>query len=206
MSSTPPADHDVTQLLEEWAAGAPGALDRLAPLVYPHLQQMAGSYFRRERQGHTWQPTVLVNELFLKLFSRRSPNFENRQHFYNACAKLMRLALIDHARASTAEKRGSGQDFVPLHEEMAWFNAAGAEMLDFDQALRELEALDAQQARIFETRIFLGATAEETAELLNVSKATVDRKMRTARAWLFQRLSPAGAYDTNSPPAAPSSL
>jgi RNA polymerase sigma factor (TIGR02999 family) len=170
---------------------------------------MAGSYFRRERAGHTWQPTILVNELFLKLFTRRSPNFENRQHFYNACAKLMRLALIDHARASTAEKRGNRNDFVPLHDELAWFNAAGPQMLDFDQALNELEALDPQQARIFETRILLGATAEETAEILHISKATVDRKMRTARAWLYQRLSShsqeknSDSADTNSSSSAP---
>ncbi len=192
--------HEITVLLDEWASGDSAALDRLAPLVYPQLQSLASSYFRRERAGHTWQPTILVNELFLKLFVRRHANFENRQHFYNACAKIMRRVLIDHARAARASKRGAGLDYVPLHEEMAWLNARGPEMLDFDRALGELEQLDPQQAQIFEMRVLLGAGAEETAALMGLSKATIDRKMRLARAWLYQRLSSGDSSDVANPP------
>jgi RNA polymerase sigma factor (TIGR02999 family) len=199
----PDAGHEITVLLEQWAGGDLGALDRLAPLVYPQLQSLANSYFRRERAGHTWEPTVLVNELFLKLFARRNAGFVNRQHFYNACAKIMRQVLIDHAREVRADKRGAGMEFLPLHDEMAWLNAAGPQMIDFDRALGELEALDAQQVQIFEMRVLLGAGAEETAKMIGVSKATVDRKMRMARAWLHQRLAgrpPGDSVGAGNPP------
>ncbi|HBY59292.1 MAG TPA: RNA polymerase subunit sigma-70, partial [Solibacterales bacterium] len=168
------------------------ALDRLAPAVYPQLRELAGALLRRERPGHTLQATALVSELFLKLIGQRDPRFENRQHFYNACAKLMRLALIDHARGVNRDKRGSGQPPVPLHEEMAWLDAAGPEMIDFDRLLDELSARDPEQVGMLEARYLLGCTAEETAELYGTSKATVDRKMRVARAWLYQKLKGAG--------------
>lgn len=186
---------DITVLLEAWSRGDESALDRLAPSVYPHLRSMAGAFLRGERPGHTWQATALVNELFLKLIAQREPRFEHRRHFYNACARLMRRALIDHARTAHAEKRGGRQAYVPLHEEISWCNAAGPEVLDLDRALKELAALDAEQVEMFETRFLVGCSAEETAELFGTSKATVDRRMRMARAFLYQRLAPGAAPD-----------
>ncbi|MDX2153215.1 MAG: ECF-type sigma factor [Bryobacteraceae bacterium] len=181
-------DEEITRALGDWADGDRTALDRLAPAVYPHLRSLAEGLLRRERAGHTLQPTALVNELFVKLMGQRGPRYEDRRHFYNACAKLMRLALIDHARGVQREKRGSGQAAVPLHEEMAWLDAAGPEMIDLDRLLDELAERDPEQVAMFEARYLLGCTAEETAELFGTSKATVDRKVRVARAWLFQRL------------------
>lgn len=183
-------DAEITAALNEWASGDRTALDRLAPAVYPMLRDLATGMLRRERPGHTWQPTVLVNELFLKLIAQREPRYEDRRHFYNACAKLMRLALIDHAREVRRDKRGGALKVpVPLHEEMAWFNAAGPEMIDLDRLLDELAEMDGEQAAMFETRYLLGCSVEETAELFRVSKSAVDRKTRVARGWLFQRLS-----------------
>ncbi len=179
---------DVTRALSEWAAGDATALDRLAPAVYPQLHQVASALLRHERPGHTWQATALVNELFLKLIGQRPGQFESRRHFYNACARLMRQALIDHARTLQRAKRGGGEAPVPLHEEMSWFNAAGPEVLDLDRLLTELAALDPEQVAMFETRYLLGCSAEETAALFGTSKATVDRRVRVARAWLYQRL------------------
>lgn len=179
---------EITTALSEWAAGDRSALDRLAPAVYPHLRDLAGGMLRRERPGHTLQATALVNELFVKLIGQREKRFENRRHFYNACAKLMRLALIDHARGVNREKRGGGHAPVPLHEDMAWLDASGPEMIDLDRLLTELAGRDAEQVSMFETRYLLGCTAEETAELFGTSKATVDRKIRVARAWLYQKL------------------
>lgn len=179
---------EITQVLEQWGAGDESALDRLAPSVYPQLRDLAARLLNRERADHTWQATALVNELFLKLIAQRSPRFENRRHFYNACAKLMRLALIDHARGAGREKRGGSQVRVPLHEEMAWFDASGPEVVDLDRLLQELSKRDPDQVSMFETRYLLGCTAEETAALFRTSKATVDRKIRLARAWLFQQL------------------
>lgn len=183
-------EHEITEILDQWGRGDKSALSRLAPLVYPQLREIAAGYLRRERGGHTLQATALVNELFLKLMARREANFENRRHFYVLTAKLMRMALIDHSRAAHAEKRGGDPDFVPLHEDLAWVDAAGPMMLDLDRALDELAALDATQAEMFETRFLAGCTADETAELFAVSRSSVDRKVRLARAWLYQRLAP----------------
>lgn len=186
---------DITTALSDWARGDKSALDRLAPAVYPQLRDLARGMLRRERPGHTLQATALVNELFLKLIAQREPRYENRRHFYNACAKLMRMALVDHARSVSREKRNGGVR-TPLHDELLWIDADSAEVLDLDRLLDELAALDAEQASMFETRFLLGCTAEETAELFSTSKATVDRKVRLARAWLFQRIQSEGANST----------
>jgi len=179
---------DITSALSDWAAGDAAALDRLAPAVYPQLRALAGGLLSRERPGHLWQATALVNELFLKLIAQPLPQLESRQHFYNLCALLMRRALIDYARAAQRDKRGAGLTHVPLHDDIAWLNAAGPEIVDFDRLLTALARRDPEQAAMFEKRYLLGCTAEETAELHATSKATVDRKLRLARAWLFQQL------------------
>lgn len=181
---------EITVALEQWAAGDRAAIHRIAPAVYPALRGIAGGMLRRERPNHTLQATALVNELFLKLIGAGRPRFESRRHFYNACARLMRMALVDHARGVNREKRGGGQATVPLHEEMAWLDAASPEVIDLDRLLDELAERDPEQVSMFEARYILGCTAEETAELHNTSKASVDRKIRVARAWLFQRLRP----------------
>jgi RNA polymerase sigma factor (TIGR02999 family) len=187
-------------LLDEWGRGDRTALDRLAPAVYPDLRRLAASFLRRELNAQTLQATALVSELFLRLMARREPQFDNRRHFYALAARLMRMALIDHARKTKAEKRGGGEDPVPLHEEMAWVHTGEAVMLDLDRALLELEALDPDQARMIEMRYLLGCTVPETAELLGVSPSTVDRQIRLGRAWLYLRL---GGPDANRAPSTP---
>lgn len=187
---------DITAALDQWAAGDRSALERIAPAVYPRLRELAGALFRSERPGHTWQATALVSELFVKLAGQREANYASRLHFYNACARIMRTALIDHARGVQAEKRGRDIQMVPLHEELGWFDAAGPEMLDLDRALTELAALDEGQAAMFETRYLLGCSVEETAELFSTSPSSVDRKIRIARGWLYRRLAGAGTSQT----------
>lgn len=181
-------NEEITVILDQWGQGDRTALDRLLPLVYPQLRTIAAACLRRENPGHTLQATGLVHELFLKLLGRREPNFAGRAHFYALSAKLMRLALIDHARATAAERRGGGSVRVPLHVDMPWVDAAGEQMIDLDAALEELEKLDAEQARMVEMRYIVGCSVEETAEALGVSKSSVDRKVRMGRAWLYQRL------------------
>jgi RNA polymerase sigma factor (TIGR02999 family) len=193
---------DITRALDAWAAGDSSALDRIAPLIYPKLRELAGAYFRGERQGHTWQATALVNELFIKLASSQRYRYGDRRHFYHACARLMRQALIDHARAQQAHKRGARAVAVPLHPDLAWLDAQGPAALDLDRALTQLAQLDAEQAAMFETRYLLGCSGEETAELFQSSRATVDRKVRMARAWLYQRLAP-GQTSSPDPQAQP---
>lgn len=188
---------EITTALDAWAAGDDSALDRIAPFIYPKLRDLAGAYFRGERPGHTLQATALVSELFVHLASQRRHKYENRLHFYHACARLMRHALIDHARTATAAKRGAGAVPIPLHPDLAWFDAASPAVLDLERALNELAALDPVQAAMFETRYLLGCSAQETAGLFETSKSTVDRQLRMARAWLYSRLT--GRQNPNSP-------
>jgi RNA polymerase sigma factor (TIGR02999 family) len=178
---------EVTLLLHEWTEGKPAALDRLFEVVYPELRRIAGALFRGERPEHLMQPTSVVNELFLKLVRQRSLRFEDREHFYSLSAKLMRRVLIDHARSHACAKRDGGQ-VIPLDEGLAWIDAKPVEGMDLDRALNDLEGIDPRKCRMVELRFFLGFTADETAELLNTSKATVDRELRFVRAWLYERL------------------
>jgi RNA polymerase sigma factor (TIGR02999 family) len=181
---------EVTRLLREWTEGENSALERLTPVVYAHLRRIADGYLRRERNGHTLQATGLVNEVFLRLLEDKRAVWRDRSHFYSFAARMMRRILIDHARAFRAEKRGGAVERIPLAAELAWIDVQGAEFLDLDLALDELERLDGKKARAVELRYFLGCTAEETAELLEVSKATVDRDLRFTRSWLIDRLQP----------------
>lgn len=174
-------------LLREWSAGKPEAQERLFELVYPQLRRIAGALFRGESQQSLHQPTSVVNELFLKLIRQRSLRFEDREHFYSLSARLMRRVLLDHARSQKRDKRDGGIA-VPLEEGLAWIGAKPLEVMDLDRVLNELETLDLRKCRMVEFRFFLGFTAEETAELLHTSKATVDRELRFIRAWLYERL------------------
>lgn len=178
---------EITVLLRDWRAGDPAAIEHLFELVYPQLRAIAGALFRGERPENLLQPTSVVNELFLKLIRQRSLRFEDREHFYSLSARLMRRVLVDHARSEGRQKRDGGIP-VPLHADLAWIDARPAEMMDLDRVLEELEQLDERKCRMVELRFFLGFTAEETADLLNTSKATVDRELRFVRGWLYDRL------------------
>lgn len=197
------APGDITLLLEAWGRGERDALHQLAPLVYPQLQRLAASYLRRESNARTLQATALVNELFVGLLARRQVRFNDRQHFYALSATLMRMALVDHARRVRAEKRGGQAEIVPLHEDLPWVDASGPGMLDFDRALSELERLDPERYAVVSARYLLGCTADETAELLGISRVTVNRRARSARAWLGQRLGLVASDEPFEPPIPP---
>jgi RNA polymerase sigma factor (TIGR02999 family) len=181
---------EITVLLNRWKEGDREALAGLASVAYDDLRAIASGYLRRESSGHTLQATGLVNELYLRLAQVRSVKLTDRRHFFAFAAQLMRMILIDHARQARALKRpGSGMR-VPLHEEMAWVDASSSELLSLDSALDELEKLDARKVRVLELRFFLGCTNDEAADLLEISRATVDRDLEFAKAWLYRRLSP----------------
>jgi RNA polymerase sigma factor (TIGR02999 family) len=179
---------EITVLLRNWREGDEEAFQRLMPLAYAQLHAQADRYLRHERGGHTLQATALVHEVYLRLVRQRKAELTDRSHFYAFSAQLMRMILVDHARQMQAGKRGGGAQHIPLNEEMSWVNAGGPEMIELDRALVELEALDAEKARMVEYRYLLGCTAEEAAELLGCSKATLDRGVRFARSWLYRRL------------------
>lgn len=183
---------EITVLLKRWKEGDRQALATLASAAYEDLHAIAAAYLRREASGHTLQATGLVNELYLRLAQVRQVQLVDRRHFYAFAAQLMRMILIDHARQSRALKRSGSATRVPLHEEMAWIDASSEEMLALDTALDDLERVDERKVRVLELRFFLGCTNEEAADVLKVSRATVDRDLEFAKAWLYRRLSPPG--------------
>jgi RNA polymerase sigma factor (TIGR02999 family) len=183
--------NDLTVLLDDWVQGKEGALEELLPHVYPDLHAIARGYLRRGTAPVTLQTTAVVNDLFVKLLSSRPKRIESRRHFYVLAARVIRMSLVDHYRQTQAERRGGTHQRVPLHDELAWVDAASDDVVALDRAMAELEQLDREQAELFSARFLLGCTAEETAELMGLSKPTVDRRVRLARAWLYQRLRPA---------------
>lgn len=182
-----PHAKEVTQLLLDWNNGDSAAVDKLMPIIYAELRQLAACYLKRERSDHTLQPTALVHEAYLKLIEHNRVNWQNRAHFFGAAARLMRRILVDHARSRKAAKRGGGYK-VSLTEEIAVSKPADFDLLALDDALEQLAALDGQQSRVVELRYFGGLSIEDTAEALMISPATVKRLWTTARAWLHHQL------------------
>jgi RNA polymerase sigma factor (TIGR02999 family) len=183
-----PIPHEITQLLHLWKEGDREAFQSIVTLAYDDLRAIALGYLRRGSGGQTLQVTGLVNELYLKLAQVRGTTLKDRRHFFAFAAQLMRMILIDYSRQSRALKRPSSGERIPLHEEMAWVDAASEEVITLNSALDELEIVDARKVRVIELRFFLGCTNEETADLLEVSRATVDRDLDFAKAWLYRRL------------------
>ena len=182
---------EVTVLLERWRGGDRAVLDRLMPLVYSQLHDIAAGYMRRERDDHTLQPTALVNEVYLRLLRQRSVNWNDRAHFFTFAARMMRNILKDHARAHMAGKRGGeGMIKLPLSEEMAWVGSSPEQMLDLSSALERLEALDNRKAQLLELRFFLALSMHEAAEVLGVSVATAERDLKFSRSWLYREMNP----------------
>ena len=166
----------VTQLLIDWSKGDQAALERLMPLVYNELRRLAGNYLRRERQGHTLQPTALVNEAYLRLVDQRNAKWQNRAQFFGISAQLMRRILVDHARQRQAAKRGgSDQQRLSITSAEKVLKDSGIDLLALNEALDELAKMDSQQSRIVELKFFGGLSIEETAEVLGVGHATVER-------------------------------
>ena len=178
--------HEVTGLLAEWAKGNPQALEELTPLVYRELRQLAASYLRRERQGHTLQPTALVHEAYMRLVDQSNPSWQSRSHFYGVAARLMRQILVDHARRKHAGKR-AGQK-VSLEEVVSFSQDRGHLLVALDTGLNALEKIDPRKCRAVELRYFGGLSMEEIAQALDVSAVTVRRDLRMAEAWLHNEM------------------
>ena len=184
-----PAPGEVTRLLLAWNAGDKAALERLMPLVYAELRQLAERHFRKERRGHTLQPTAVVHEAYFKLVDQTRVTWKNRGHFLAIASQAMRRILIDHARGRDAEKRGGEVEKVTLDVGIASPEPSReVDILALDEALERLKALDGAQAQIVELRFFGGLTIEEIAEVMDVSPSSVKRDFRSARAWLFREL------------------
>ena len=186
MAST--SSDGITQLLERWSNGEENARDELVRLVYPELHRIATTYLRRERREHTLQPTALVNELFLRFYEQNSMTWQNRAQFFGVAAQLMRRILVDYARAKNAEKRGGDRYCVSLRNVRAFGDEPDADLLALHDILNGLAEIDSDQARTVELRFFGGLTIKETAEVMGISHATVEREWKIAKAYLKREL------------------
>lgn len=185
---------DATELLSRVKSTDPSLVAaELMPLVYDELRRLAANYLRRERRGHTLDPTALVHEAFLRLVDQSRVDWQGKTHFYAVCAEAMRRILIDQARAKHRVKRG-GQDWRRIAFEgiASELTAREIDIIDFRDALGRLAALDARQARVVDLRLFSGLSMEEIASVLGVSKRTVEGEWAHARAWLQAELAPNG--------------
>jgi RNA polymerase sigma factor (TIGR02999 family) len=180
---------DVTQALLAHSAGDRSALDRLLPLIYGELRGQAQRALRHERPDHTLSPTALVNEAYLKLVRLDRVVWQDRAHFFGACANEMRRILVSYARQRRAGKRGSGAEHVSLENALEAAANRPDELVELDEALERLRAKDERLVRIVECRFFAGMSVEETATALGISPATVKRDWAAARAWLNRELS-----------------
>ena len=182
-----PEPTSVSDLLVRWQSGDAASLEALTRRLYAELRRIAAGYLRRERAGHTLQPTALVAEAYVRLCGEDAAPLENRRHFVAIAARHMRQILVDHARKRRAAKRGAGVR-VTLDESVMG-DAPGRDMTDLDDALHELEALDPRKVRILELLYFGGMTQPEIAATLELHVNTVARDTRLAQAWLKKRLS-----------------
>jgi RNA polymerase sigma-70 factor (ECF subfamily) len=179
---------DVTMLLAAWRGGDERAGHELMTVVYGQLRKLAGACLRDEREPRTLQPTALVNELYLALFSRQPVDCEDRLHFLHLAARQMRNLVIDHARGRKNRKRGGDVQKLALDDARDHAINLDARLPDLDDALERLEGLDPRSAKIVELRFFGGLTEQEVADLLNISVATVKRDWEFARSWLLSQL------------------
>jgi len=193
MGSAAP-QHAITDALVALRAGAPDAMDRLVPLVYGELTQMAHRHLRLEPAGHTLSTTAVVHEAYLRLVDQTRVDWADRAHFFSVAAQAMRRVLVDHARRHRAARRGGPERRTISLEEFeadAASLAAGerADMIvALDDALRELAVLDPRQASVVELRFFGGMTAAETADALGIASRTVERDWVKARGWLYEEM------------------
>ena len=174
-------------LLQRMRDGDHDAGERFVTLVYPDLRRLAAHYFRREASGHTLQPTALVNEVFVRLSAGKPIEWQNRAHFFAVAARQMRRILVDHARRRRALKRGDTQIVVSLPPERARPGPRFENLLIIDEALKDLEDLDARAARIVELRVFGGLNEAEIGIALGISIPTVKRDWTFGKTWLRSR-------------------
>lgn len=178
----------LTQLLREWKHGDSSAQKELSEIIYRELRRLAQSYMRRERSDHTLQATALVHEAYLRLVDQRT-EWKSRAHFFGVAASMMRRILVDHAKEHAAIKRGSGLPKAALDEALTVSAEPPGDLLALNEALLQLEKVDPQRSRVVELRFFGGLSNEESAEVLGISPATVQRQWAGARAWLYHELS-----------------
>lgn len=183
-----PSSHQVTQLLLAWGDGDPAAFNELMPLVYAELRTLARRQMQRERSGHTLQATALVHEAYLRLIDQRQVHWQNRAQFFAVAAQVMRRVVVDYARKRRRVKRGGGTPHLSLDEAALLTPSQAPQVLELDEALHRLAAVDERKSRVVEMRYFGGLSVEEVAAVLGVSENTVISDWAVAKAWLRREL------------------
>lgn len=192
MTSTSSSDtpsHDVTQLLKSWSDGNQESVEALVPLVYDEMRRMAAVYLHGERTGHTLQPTALVHEAYFRLVQHDKMRWQDRAHFFAIAARTMRRILVDHARGQRSAKRGGPQPAISLDVAGDQAKPLEPDMVALDDTLKDLASMDPDKAKIVELRYFGGLSIEETAQVMDCSRATIIRQWRMAKAWIHSQLS-----------------
>ena len=179
---------NITELILAWGNGDKEAIDQLVPLIYEELHRLAARYMRREHPGHTLQTTALVNEAYCKLIDQKNVQWQNRAHFFGIAAQAMRRILVDHARSRLRLKRGGAVNKISLDESALIPQPEMKELISLDDALTRLGEFDPQKSRIVEMKFFGGLSMEEIAEVEKVSKSTIEREWRKAKAWLHHEV------------------
>ncbi len=187
---------DVTRLLQQWKDGDRTALDELIPVVYDELRRLAAISLQAERRDHTLRTTALVHEAYVRLVGA-DIQWQDRAHFYAVAARVLRRVLVEYARMHNREKRGGGEQPVPfdeaLHGAIMVGPGAASMVVELDEALERLAALDPRKSDVLQLLYFGGLTYDETAAALSISPATVHRELKLAKAWLYRELSPSQA-------------
>jgi len=181
--------NQATLLLGRLNSGDNDAARELLPLLYDELRTLAARQFRGQPSDHTLQPTVLVHEAFLRLVGRPEKDWNDRKHFFAVAATAMRQILVNHARAKNADKRGGGERPILLNDEIVGSQGQNLDVLDLNEALERLSAIDSRKHRVVELRFFAGLTVPEVAEVMDLSVTTIESEWRAARAWLSVELS-----------------
>ncbi|MCU0228029.1 MAG: sigma-70 family RNA polymerase sigma factor [Bryobacterales bacterium] len=184
----PDSGLNVTQLLHGWKNGDEGALEALTPIVYGELLRIARRQLRTERNDHTLAPTALVHEAWMRMLHQNRADWRDRTHFFALASRFMRRILVDYSRNHKAQKRGGALAKIPLDEGMDVGQAKDASISALDDALTALAEFDERKAKVIELRYFGGLTANEIAEYLEISVATVGRELRMAQAWLHREM------------------
>lgn len=188
MARSPRQSNDLETLVQRCTERGDPTLASMLPLVYDELRALAARQLSAQRGDHTLQPTALINEAYLRLAGQEYESWEDRREFVLVAATIMRRVLVDYARKRNADKRPQNHLRVDISESEPG-ETFGSELIAIDEVLEQLAEIDERQARIVELRYFAGLSMEETAETMDVSRSTVAREWRMARAWLRRRLS-----------------
>lgn len=179
---------EVTRLLKLWSDGDQDSVAELVPLVYGELRRIAAVYLNGERSDHTLQPTALVHEAYFRLVKHHEMRWQDRAHFFAIAARTMRRILVDHARGQRSAKRGGPQRAISLEVAGDVAKKVQPDLVALDDALKDLQEMDLEKAKIVELRYFAGLSIEETAQVIGRSRATVIRQWRMAKAWIHSQL------------------